>query len=71
MKSKKTKTTVIKLDLAHNRSAYLEFVDNTVIFDDSDGEYGPIEFDINLLVDALEEHAKKCLIANIDLLNNK
>lgn len=59
MTPKQTKTIVFEGSSSYNRSAYLEFVGDTVIFDDSGGEYGPIEFNINLLVDALEIHNKK------------
>lgn len=61
-------TKVFKGDALHSRSAYLNFVDDKVIFDNSDGEYGTIEFDIEILVDALEFHANKCIKANIDLI---
>lgn len=61
-------TKVFKGDAKHSRSAYLNLVDNKVIFDDSDGEYGPIEFDIELLVDAFELHVNRCIKASIDLI---
>jgi hypothetical protein len=61
-------TRVFEGDASHYRFAYLKFVDNKVVFDDSDEEYGPIEFDIELLINALEIHANRCLKANIDLL---
>jgi hypothetical protein len=40
------------------RDAYLRLKDNKVIFDCSDEEYGPIEFDISLLIEALNKHIK-------------
>lgn len=67
----KQETKVFESDARYSRSAYLKFVDNKVIFDDSDEEYGPIEFDIELLIDALEVHAYKCIKDGIDLLKNK
>lgn len=39
-----------------DRPAYLKLVDDKVVFDCSDEEYGPIEFDLNLLKQALSEH---------------
>jgi len=60
-------TFVIKCDAKYGRTAYLKFVDSKVVFDDSEEEYGPIEFDIERLCDVLDLHAKNCLIANIDL----
>jgi len=41
------------------RKFYLKIVDDKVIFDCSDDEYGPIEFDIELLKKALTEHENK------------
>jgi len=61
-------TFVIKCDAKYGRTAYIKFVDNKVEFDDSEEEYGPIEIDIETLCDALELHAKKCLIAGIDII---
>ncbi len=55
--SNKIKTTTAYKGKANwSRSAYLKLIDDKVIFDCSDGEYGPIEFDINLLVDAFKDH---------------
>ena len=67
----KTETKVFEGDAAHHRFAYLKLIDNKVIFDCSDEEYGPIEFDIDLLVDALDTHANKCITATIQLIKNK
>lgn len=52
-------TEVIKTEAAWGRSAYLNLVDNKVIFDCSDEEYCPIEFPIEILQSALEKHSKK------------
>lgn len=52
-------TEVIKADAQWNRNAYLKFVDDKVVFDCSDEEYGPIEFPISRLKEALELHNKK------------
>jgi hypothetical protein len=56
-----TKTKVFTEKAAHNRNAYIEFVDDKVIFDCSDGEYGPIEFDIEVLIEKLDLHTNKAL----------
>ena len=39
-----------------DRRTYMKLVDNKVVYDDSDDEYGPIELDIKLLIEALEKH---------------
>jgi hypothetical protein len=54
-------TEVYKCEAQHSRMAYIEFNGGTVRFDCSDDEYGPIEFDINILIDALEKHAQCCM----------
>ena len=50
------KTTVYQGDAAWGRLAYLKLVDDKVVFDCSDEEYGPIEFDLEILVEALSKH---------------
>ena len=50
------KTTVYQGEAAWGRSAYLRLVDDKVVFDCSDGEYGPIEFDLELLIEVLNKH---------------
>ena len=50
------KTTVYQGDAAWGRLAYLKLVDDKVVFDCSDEEYGPIEFDLEILVKALSKH---------------
>lgn len=52
-------TEVIKTEANWNRDAYLKIVDNKVVFDCSDGEYGPIEFDLEQLETAIAQHKKK------------
>ena len=50
-------TTIVHQDEAKwGRPAYLKIVDDKVIYDCSDGEYGPIEFDIEVLTKALSKH---------------
>lgn len=43
-------------DAQWQRLAYLKLVDDQVVFDCSDGEYGPIGFDIETLRKAMYEH---------------
>lgn len=49
-------TVVYKCEAKWGRLAYLKLVDDKVIFDDSDEEYGPVVFDLTLLKEALEKH---------------
>lgn len=51
-------TPIFKAEGHYGTPAYIEFEDGKVRFDCSDEEYGPIEFDINILVDALYKHHK-------------
>jgi hypothetical protein len=51
-----TETLIHKGDAKWSRSSYIKFVDNTVVFDCSNEEYGPIVFDTDLLVKAYQEH---------------
>jgi len=49
-------TIVYQGESKWGRPTYLKLVDDKVVYDDSDGEYGPIEFDIALLSKALTSH---------------
>jgi hypothetical protein len=49
-------TVIYKGDAQWHRPAYLKLVGDRVVFDCSDGEYGPIEFDIEILRRALYKH---------------
>lgn len=51
-------TEVITTEVKHDRTAMLSFLNNTVIFDCSNEEYGPVIFDLALLEKKLEEHKK-------------
>ena len=52
-----SKTTPVYAGRANwHRHAYLKLVDDKVVFDCSDEEYGPIEFDLKLLKDAILNH---------------
>jgi hypothetical protein len=48
--------TVYTTEAAYGRNAYLKLVDGKVIFDCSDEEYGPIEFDLELLEKCIKEY---------------
>jgi len=52
-------TTVFNGDAQWNRKSYLYFKENKVVFDCSDGEYGPVEFEIKDLEKALAIHKEK------------
>lgn len=49
-------TIIYEGEANYSRSAYIKLTDNKVTFDCSDEEYGPIEFDIELLKEALIKH---------------
>ena len=49
-------TIVHQSEAKWGRPAYLKIADDKVIFDCSDEEYGPIEFDIEVLTKALSKH---------------
>ena len=50
------KTEIYKGHARWGRTAIIWFEDNKIVFDCSDEEYGPIEFDINLVKTALQKH---------------
>lgn len=52
-------TEVFSGESNYSRSAYIILADDKVIFDDSEGEYGPIEFNLSLLEDKIKEHKEK------------
>lgn len=56
IETKEGKTVVYKGDAKYSRTAYLELDGDTVRFDCSDEEYGPIQFDINRLKEAIDKH---------------
>jgi hypothetical protein len=55
----KNLTEVFRTEARYNRTAQLFLYENKVVFDCSDGEYGPIEFSIDQLEDALAAHKQK------------
>ena len=38
------------------RPTYIKLVNDKVVYDNSDDEYGPTEFDIKTLIEALNKH---------------
>lgn len=52
------RTVVYKGDAAWSRKAYLTIEDDTVEFDCSDGEYGPIRIPLQTLLDAIKTHTE-------------
>lgn len=50
------KTCVFIGKAQYERNAYLHILGNTVVFDCSDDEYGPIEFPLELLKQKIKEH---------------
>ena len=59
MRYLKNLTEALRTKARHNRTGELFFYEDKVIFDCSDGEYGPIEFTIEQLEDALKVHKQK------------
>ena len=55
----KNLTEVLRTNARYNRHAYMLFHEDKVMFDCSDEEYGPIEFSIEQLEDALKAHKQK------------
>jgi hypothetical protein len=53
-----TLTIVHKGDAAYGRKSYLTIEDDKVWFDCSDGEYGPISFPLQTLIDAIKLHTE-------------
>jgi hypothetical protein len=53
------RTIVHAGDAAWSRSAYLTLEDDTVEFDCSEGEYGPIRFPLQTLLDAVKLHTEE------------
>lgn len=52
-------TEVIKVECNYGRPGILSLIDNNVVFDTSDDEYGPVIFDIKILEDKIKEHKEK------------
>jgi hypothetical protein len=54
-----TETIVTEQDAKYSRNAYLKIVDDKVVFDCSDTEYGPIQFDLELLEEKIKQHKEQ------------
>jgi hypothetical protein len=52
-------TNVVYTDVNYDRTGYLDLLDNLVIFDTSDEEYGPVEISLTLLKEKIKEHEEK------------
>ncbi len=52
-------TFVINKEVNYDRTGYMTLVDNNVVFDTSDEEYGPVIFSIEVLEKAIDEHNLK------------
>ncbi len=52
-------TEIIHTEAKYGRTGWMEISDYTVAFDNSDGEYGLIEFDLELLEQKIKEHKEK------------
>jgi hypothetical protein len=53
------RTVVYKGDAAWSRKAYLTIEGDTVEFDCSDGEYGPIRIPLQTLIEAIDLHTDR------------
>lgn len=54
-----TETNVINVEVNYDRTGHLDLVDDLVIFDTSNEEYGPVKFSLKLLEEKIKEHKKK------------
>ena len=54
-------TIIHECEANYGRKAYIKLVDDKVIYDDSMDEYGPIEFNIEILIEALDKHVNSTL----------
>jgi hypothetical protein len=52
----KNETMVIEEEVQWGRVGYILLEGNNVIFDTSCGEYGPVAFDIKILIEAIKKH---------------
>lgn len=50
---------------AYSRTAYLDIVNDKVVFDSSDGEYGPIEFPLEILIESIDNHLNNLIKESI------
>jgi hypothetical protein len=64
-------TIIHECEANYGRKAYIKLVDNKVIYDDSMDEYGPIEFNIEILIEALDKHVNATLEDTLSKYKNK
>ena len=64
-------TIIHECEAKWGRKAYIKLVDDKVIYDDSMDEYGPIEFNIEILIEALDKHVNATLEETLSKYKNK
>jgi hypothetical protein len=64
-------TIIHECEAKYGRKAYIKLVDDKVIYDDSMDEYGPIEFNIEILIEALDKHVNATLEETLNKYKNK
>jgi hypothetical protein len=64
-------TIIHECEANYGRKAYIKLVDDKVIYDDSMDEYGPIEFNIEILIEALDKHVNATLEETLSKYKNK
>ena len=64
-------TIIHECEAKYGRKAYIKLVDDKVIYDDSMDEYGPIEFNIEILIEALDKHVNATLEETLSKYKNK
>lgn len=52
-------TIIHETETNWGRQGIIKLIDNRVYYDCSDGEYGPVEFDLDILLTALNAHKNK------------
>ena len=64
-------TIIHECEANYGRKAYIKLVDDKVIYDDSMDEYGPIEFNIEILIEALDKHVNATLEETLNKYKDK
>jgi hypothetical protein len=64
-------TIIHECEANYGRKAYIKLVGDKVIYDDSMDEYGPIEFNIEILIEALDKHVNATLEETLNKYKNK
>jgi hypothetical protein len=64
-------TIIHECEANYGRKAYIKLVGDKVIYDDSMDEYGPIEFNIEILIEALDKHVNATLEETLSKYKNK